>query len=406
MLPSVGELTRAEAAGKAGLEAAYLDRLIELGIIEPGAEGRLTRGDVRRAKMAETLENAGIRLQALAAGIGTGRLSLRFMDTPAYQRFATFSDETFRQLSERTQVPMELLMVAREATGGALPEADDRVRDDEQTLVPYIQQLLATGIRPRSVERQLRVMGDGLRRLAETQADAWRTDLMEPLLARGASVADVEEASVTEGSPGLESATDDAILAMWRAHQAQAWGTNIIGGFETILTDAGLLTRPNSPPAICFLDITGYTRLTQERGDEAAAELAASLNRLVTRTSMEHGGRPVKWLGDGVMVHFREPGSGVLAALDMVDGVGEVGLPPAHVGLHAGPVLFQEGDYFGRTVNIAARIADYARPGEVLVTQEVVDEATSSGCRFTEIGPVELKGVAGAVRLHAAHRER
>ena len=57
----------------------------------------------------------------------------------------------------------------------------------------------------------------------------------------------------------------------------------------------------------------------------------------------------------------------------MVEAAVSVGLPPAHVGLHAGPVLFQEGDYFGRTVNITARIADYARPGEVLVSQEVVD---------------------------------
>jgi adenylate cyclase len=73
------------------------------------------------------------------------------------------------------------------------------------------------------------------------------------------------------------------------------------------------------------------------------------------------------------------------------------------VGLHAGPVLFQEGDYFGRTVNIASRIAEYARPGEVLVTREVVQESAGSGCRFTEIGPVELKGVQGAVELHAAH---
>ena len=81
-----------------------------------------------------------------------------------------------------------------------------------------------------------------------------------------------------------------------------------------------------------------------------------------------------------------------------------VGLPPAHVGLHAGPVLFQEGDYFGRTVNIASRIAEYARPGEVLVTQEVVEEARDAGCRFTDIGPVELKGVEGPLRLHAAHR--
>jgi adenylate cyclase len=70
-----------------------------------------------------------------------------------------------------------------------------------------------------------------------------------------------------------------------------------------------------------------------------------------------------------------------------------------------GPVLFQEGDYFGRTVNVAARIAEYARPGEILVSQEVVDLAGAPpNVAFRLIGPVELKGVAGAVPLHAAHR--
>jgi adenylate cyclase len=104
------------------------------------------------------------------------------------------------------------------------------------------------------------------------------------------------------------------------------------------------------------------------------------------------------------MVYFRDPGSGVLAALDMAEGVASAGLPPAHVGLHAGPVLFQEGDYFGQTVNLASRIAEYARPGEVLVTQEVVDLSPDVGAVFTEIGPVELKGISSVVRLHAAHR--
>jgi adenylate cyclase len=88
----------------------------------------------------------------------------------------------------------------------------------------------------------------------------------------------------------------------------------------------------------------------------------------------------------------------------MVEGVSSEDLPPAHVGLHAGPVVFQEGDYFGRTVNVAARIAEYARPGEVLVTQEVVDEADGSPVTFTEIGPVELKGVSGSLRLLSARR--
>ena len=112
----------------------------------------------------------------------------------------------------------------------------------------------------------------------------------------------------------------------------------------------------------------------------------------------------MKWLGDGVMFFFPDPGPGVLAALDMTDGVATEALPPAHVGIHAGPVVFQEGDYFGRTVNIAARIAEYARPGEVLVSQEVVDAADAAPVSFVEIGPVELKGVPGTLRLYTVRR--
>jgi adenylate cyclase len=89
----------------------------------------------------------------------------------------------------------------------------------------------------------------------------------------------------------------------------------------------------------------------------------------------------------------------------MVDGAGSAGLPPAHVGLHAGPLIIQEGDYYGQTVNMAARIADYARPGEVLVSREVVQAAVSTPkLAFTDIGPVELKGVSGVVGLLAARR--
>ena len=67
-------------------------------------------------------------------------------------------------------------------------------------------------------------------------------------------------------------------------------------------------------------------------------------------------------------------------------------------------MIFQEGDYYGATVNMAARIADYARPGEVLVSQEVVDASGGEAVAFRDIGPVELKGVSGATHLHAASR--
>ena len=143
---------------------------------------------------------------------------------------------------------------------------------------------------------------------------------------------------------------------------------------------------------MCFLDLAGYTRLTEERGDRAAAALASSLADLVERVSLPHGGQPVKWLGDGVMFHFKRPGQGVVAALEMVERTRQAGLPPAHVGLHAGPVVFQDGDYFGRTVNLAARIAGHAGPGQVLVSDQVVAECAGRPGRLRPDRPGAPQG--------------
>ena len=392
------------AAQRAGVPAEYVDSLISLGIIVPDTEDRLSVGDVRRAQMTQMLERAGISGKELAAGIARGVLTLGFLDAPVFERFATYSDETFQQVSDRTGVPLELLILVREASGAATPNADDRMREGELLVVPFIQAQTAIGFREVSTARWLRVTGDSLRRMAETESDAWRNDIMLPALDGRRSPEDLGAATSGPESQVLDATTDRALVALWHAQQVQAWTTNIVGGFEQQLTAAGMFSAPQRPPAICFLDITGYTRLTDQRGDDAAAELARTLSSLVQRAALEHGGRPVKWLGDGVMVYFGQPGAGVVGALEMVDGVTAAGLPPAHVGLHAGPVLFQEGDYFGQTVNVASRIAEYARPGEVLVTRDVVDAAGEAGVRFTDIGPVELKGLGGPVDLLAAHR--
>jgi adenylate cyclase len=211
-------------------------------------------------------------------------------------------------------------------------------------------------------------------------------------------------AVITAALQQMSGPLDEALRAVFGAQQMHAMTAGMLESIERSVAQAGLYGLVERPPAMCFLDITGYTRLTAERGDKAAAEVADTLSRLVQRTSVRHGGRPVKWLGDGVMFHFRDPGPGVVAALEMAEGVISAGLPPAHVGLHAGPVLFQDGDYFGQTVNVASRIAEYARPGEVLVSQAVVDAAADAPVTFVEVGPVDLKGVAGPLRLHVAHR--
>lgn len=106
------------------------------------------------------------------------------------------------------------------------------------------------------------------------------------------------------------------------------------------------------------------------------------------------------------MFFYREPGPAVLAAVEMMEDVAGEGLPPTHVGVHAGPVVTQGGDYFGRTVNVAARIAEYARPGELLVSREVVEASDLEDVTFTEIGPVELKGLSSPLQLYAAGRRR
>jgi adenylate cyclase len=259
------------------------------------------------------------------------------------------------------------------------------------------------GFNPATIERWLRVYGESMRRVAETEAEWFRNEILGPLFAAGMGAAEIGAAS-SRVNQQIATFGDEAVLALYHGQQANAWVRNIFDGIEAAVARTGMHDRLDLPPAICFLDLTGFTRLTDERGDEAAAELANRLARLVQRTSVSHGGKPVKWLGDGVMFWFRGPGPAVLAALEMVDGAASAGLPPAHVGLHAGPVLQQQGDYFGRTVNVAARIADYARPGEVVVSQEVVDAAAGSAVVFSEIGPVDLKGLSEAVRLHVARR--
>lgn len=392
-----------EVAQRAGVDPGYIDRLVELGILTPGTEDAFSPGDVLRARWVLSLERAGVPLDGMAAAVREGALSFSFMDATAFDRFAGLSGTTFHQLSARTGIPMELLKVVREAVGFADPQPENHVREYELSVVPAIELQLAAGFRPAVIERWLRACADSLRRVAETETDWWRTEVGQHLQERGMAEGEMLEAQADLGSR-MAPLTEQALLAIYHGQQEHAWSQGFVEHVEGALEGAGLYSRLKRPPAISFLDITGYTRLTEERGDEVAADVAGRLGTLVRRSSQEHGGRPVKWLGDGVMFYFREPGAAVLAAIEMAEGVVTHGLPPAHVGIHAGPVVFQEGDYFGRTVNIAARIADYARQGEVVVSQEVVDAADGVPVTFNQIGPVELKGVSGALRLHTAHR--
>jgi class 3 adenylate cyclase len=112
-------------------------------------------------------------------------------------------------------------------------------------------------------------------------------------------------------------------------------------------------------------------------------------------------------LGDGGMFLFPEATAAVRAALEMSEGAPAAGLPTTQIGIQSGPVVFQGGDVYGRTVNIASRIADLAEAGDVLTSEETMRQVETDDIEWTLIGPAKLKGVAAPVTLYgAAHPTR
>jgi adenylate cyclase len=395
------DFSRGEAAARAGIDRDTLDEFVSLGIVRPSDGDRFTEGAVRKLGFVGTLAAGGLPPAAIAGVLESGQFSLNFLDNASFGTFTAISALTFEDLAKERDIPVEVLLAIREAIGAAIARPTDRVWEVELDIVPSIEAQLASGFPPDAVERLVRILGDSLRRYALASAESFRRHVIGPV--EDASGEEIGAAAAA-ASERISGPTEDALVAMYRAQLRHAYASTMVDGITATLADAGIVASNERPPAMCFLDITGFTRLTSEHGDKAAADLADGVGRLVMRVSVEHGGRPVKWLGDGVMLHFREPGAGVVAALIMAAEVPRAGLPPAHVGLHAGPVVCQDGDYYGSTVNLASRIADYARPGEVLVSQAVVDASADSETDFIALGHVELKGAAGPMELYVARR--
>jgi adenylate cyclase len=397
-------LSAAALAELAEVTAAEVERLVPLGILAPrdGAASFLAT-DVKKVRLAKACERAGLPMEGIASVIREGRLSFAFLDAAPYRRWALRSTRSYRQVCEEAGVPLELLRDALEAMGFAPAAPDDPIREDELETVPLVRLAQATGIVDRAwMARVGRGYAEGMRHIASVETEVYHARFEGPLLASDQRTA-MERASRLAGE--FNPLADRALMGSYRRQQELAWTEHLVEDIETALEQAGVLGRPERVPAMCFLDLVGYTRLTEERGDRAAAELAGAMSVLVQRSAREHDGAPVKWLGDGVMFHFREPAGAVLSALGMVRQLPEAGLPPAHAGVAAGPVVAQGGDYFGRTVNVAARIAARAGEGQVLVSERVA-EAPPPGVAFVELGELPLKGIPRPVRVLEARPAR
>jgi adenylate cyclase len=157
-------------------------------------------------------------------------------------------------------------------------------------------------------------------------------------------------------------------------------------------------------PTFVFADIAGYTALTEAHGDADAAELAAGFCREISGLAHAGGGEVIKTIGDAVMVRHDDPSQavrlGLTAAHDVMAGHG---FPAVRVGMHHGPAIERGGDWFGATVNLAARVAALAAGGEVLVTEAVRESARElEGVEFESKGEHRMRNVAVPVPLFAA----
>jgi adenylate cyclase len=399
------KLSAAGLAGLAGVTEPEVERLVELGILVPrDGTGPFRETDVQKVRLAVACEEAGLPMAGIASAIQAGRLSFAFLEAAPFRRWAVRSTRTYRQVSQETGVPLDTLGAVLESMGFARMGPDEPMREDELEVVPLLQLGLASGTFDLAwLTRLGRAHANGLRLLATAWTEAYQARFEGSALESGADQRTAMELAAQLGGDFLP-VEDPALLGIYRRQQELSWTEHLVERIENELEAAGMLGRPERVPAMSFLDLTGYTHLTEQQGDATAAALAETMAMLVNRSSREHGGVPVKWLGDGVMIHYREPAGAVLSALGLVAQLPEAGLPPAHVGVAAGPVVAQGGDYFGRTVNLASRIAAHAGAGQVLVSQTVAESVPPQGVRFVEASEVRLKGFAHPVRLLEACR--
>jgi adenylate cyclase len=402
----VNELSERELAERAGATVRQVRELTELGVLEPTAEAAYQPSDIQRVRIVQALDRAGIALSQLGQVIHAGAYSMAWAEllfpAPPPQVATTFA-KAAAELTLSTGL-VERLYAAWELPP---PKASEAPRADDMELLRLAALGHSAFGRDDTVALAVaRQLGDSLHRLAESQVRLFRSRIQEPLATLADSRGEPAADQITAIAAQLLAALERTVLLLYRRHLEQEVVEAIVLRAERTLEQAGLAQRrPVRFPMIAFLDLTGYTDLTEHRGDSAAAALAARLVELVHEVAHRKGGRLVKVLGDGAMLAFPDPAQGVLSGLELVERLPQEGLPPARVGGHVGPVVFQGGDYFGRTVNLAARITDYARPSEVLVSDEVVVATDGlQGVDYQPVGPVTLKGAPTPVSLQVASR--
>jgi class 3 adenylate cyclase len=413
----VERLSFEDLARESGTPPERLRRLIAIGVIVPENGDTFRPGDIQRAQLIDVLLAAGIELDEIAVSVRD-----RWMDFSTIELFYP----TLAPLSGRTQGEFERslgpagdrLGSIYAAFGLAAPGPDQPTRLDEEAVVMAFLEawdLEATtgGQAPLSLDlpssevlaRAARIAGDAARRFADGWIGLFHEAVSEPI---GRSAAPID-AALPVVVPRAQRVADAAPLVLawlYRRHLTTALHQLNIDSTELGLAMHGITApRPSSPPAIAFVDLAGYTELTHQLGDEQAVRSATTLADSADTSARRHQGRLVKVLGDGVLLRFGSPRDAVDVALELVEAAPSLGLPPAHAGVAAGPIIDRDGDVFGHTVNVASRLSGRSSAGRVLVDATVA-QSDEGDIVFEPAGALELKGIVEPVPAFWAARAR
>ena len=251
-----------ELALQAETDAEYVRRLIDLGVVEP-AIGSESYGpaDVRRVQLLAPWEAAGFSVEAAVDLVRAGEFSVSWLDAPAMTR-AERSDVTYEQLCRDEGVPLSLVRALQAALGFPPPEPADRAWDGDRDLVDLVGTLLAAGASQAAALGLVRVYADSLSRVAKAEAELYESEIEQPLRRSGRSEQDIRDYGA-RFSDGMITSLERALVDIYRRHRERVWIEHCITHAELALERAGLWHRNPRPPAICFVDLTGYTRITR-----------------------------------------------------------------------------------------------------------------------------------------------
>jgi adenylate cyclase len=373
-----------EAADQAGVKPATLKRWAETGVI-PDVDGDgWTPAAVSHARIVQRLRERGHSLQEIREAAGQGRLAYGFIEDLFPEPGPEISLD---EAAEQTGLEKALIERIWASVGFSRQTVDGLTREDMQAL-RYIASVLDAGFPLVAFLQLVRVYGQTLSQIADAETRLFHLYVHEPLMRDGVPGLEMSEEMehLARDLLPLASPIMDYIHQRYLQHFVEQ---DVVGHMEVDLEEADdELGRVRV--AIAFADLAGYTRFTEEVGEEEAFTTVERFIDAVNDT-LPDDARIVKTIGDEVMIVGQDAG----ALTDWAVGFERLyrERPTPRIGVHAGIVLYRDGDYFGREVNLAARVVARARGGEVVVTDSVMEQVKGAEhLEFEDIGDVKLKG--------------